>query len=137
MHYIVYHDKSFNPVDDKTAQILWDKSCEGLKGVEINGTKYNFSSISKILLEEDYYIQYPHRRPPDNLKQLDDIYGDKGCDLIRKPTEKAKEQMKEGFFQYQHERGLATEDAQKKWEEIMRAGIDYRINKLAKYRDYD
>jgi len=134
MHYIIYHDKSFSAVEDKTAQILWDKSCEGLKGVEINGTKYNFSSISKILSEKDYYDQYPDRRPPENYNQFEDIYGDKGSEQIRKPTEKAKEQMKEGFFRYHYEQGRTTDEAQKKWEELMRAGVDYRISKISRYR---
>lgn len=65
MHYIIYHDKSIEWVEDKTAKIIWDESCAGNKGIEINGRKYIFSSISKILPEEEFFRQYPGQAPPE------------------------------------------------------------------------
>lgn len=65
MHYIIYHDKSVELIEDKEAQILWDESCAGNKGVEINGKKYIFSSFAKILNENDYFAQYPEKAPAE------------------------------------------------------------------------
>lgn len=133
MQYIIYHDKSHELAEDKIADLIWAKSAAGMKGVEIAGKKYIFSSIAKILKEDDYFTQYPEKRPPEIRDQFEDVYGAQGNQQIRQPTVKAKELMKQGFFQYHIEKGKIPQQAEEKYRELLQSGIDYRLTKKLKY----
>lgn len=128
MQYIVYHDKSYEAVDDTTAELLWSKSTQGLKGVEVNGKKYIFSSFSKILDQTDFFAQYPKEIPPSKANPFEDKYGAYGNQQIRRPTEKAKELMKQGFVAYHLGQGRTKEEAEQKWVEFRKSGIDAKLN---------
>lgn len=119
MQYIIYHDKSVAEVSDKVADAVWRKSCEGSKGVEINNKKYIFSSIAKILFEEDYYSQYPHKRPTEIRNQVEELYGDMESQQIRKPSKLAGKLMKQGFIQARMETGENKEVAEQKFKEYL------------------
>lgn len=133
MQYIIYHDKSHEAVDDKIANLIWEKSTSGLKGSEINGKKYIFSSIAKILPEEDYFKQYPDKRPEVTYNQFEDLYGAEGNQQIRQPTTRARELMKGGFIGYHLSQGKTPEEAKKKFDDFIKAGLDYKISKHLKY----
>jgi hypothetical protein len=129
MHYIIYHDKSQEQVEDRVAEIIWQKSSEGLKGVELNGSKYLFSSIAKILKEDDYFKQYPDRRPESSFNQFEENYSAE-LNQVRQPTERAKEFMRGGFIGYHTEQGKTAEQAEEKWNDLQKAGSLFRMSKL-------
>lgn len=117
MHYIIYHDKSVEQVEDKIAEIIWSKS-NTMKGAEINGKKYIFSAIAKIREEKDYFKEYPDKRP-DTLR---DIFGENYGEFnkqIRQPTTQAKELMRKGFIKCRAKMfGESEEEARIKFKDF-------------------
>ena len=127
-HIIRFFDGSKKEVSQKIADEIMEKSCHSeLQGVKINGTFYKFSAISKILTNEDFFIEYPDERPEISMPEW--IPNEQ----IRQPTTKAKELMKGGFIDYHLSQGRTPEEADKKWEDFIKAGLDYKISKRLKY----
>jgi hypothetical protein len=62
-HVIIFVDKSKKHITEKEAELIFQKSATGLKGILINGNAIMFSGISKILSLAEYYEQYPDQRP--------------------------------------------------------------------------
>lgn len=116
-HYIIYHDKSIEEVSEKVAEVIWSKSGTGARGVEVNGKKYIFSSIFKIRSEEDYFKEYPDRRPYTTPDVTSEEFW-KVNQQIRKPTTRAKELMTKGFIQARNEMGESEEDARQKFKDF-------------------
>jgi len=119
MYFIIYHDKSTQKVEDKIAKVLIERACDKeKKGVNIDGKMYLFSGISKILTEQDYYEQYPDKRP-DTTPDYYSHYVAKG-DIWNRATEKGKFQMLSGMARYiRDQKGISEcTQARKLYEEF-------------------
>lgn len=137
MHIILFFDGSSREVSDKIAEEVMIKSCdEKLQAIKINNVLYKFGSISKIMPLNEYYQEYPDKRPQENYNQFNDIYGKIGSDQIRKPTEKAGELMKQGFIEYQLKQRKTPEQAEQKYKELMKDGVDYKLSRTISYSQY-
>ena len=115
MHIVVFHDKSTKEVSQKIADEIMTKSCDSkLQGIKVNDNFYKFSAISKIMPIEEFYKEYPDKRPPEVNNQFKNIYGNMGSSQVWKPTGKAKELMRQGFIETRQEMvgesfGVATQ----------------------------
>ena len=64
MYYIKFLDGSLKCVtDERGEQIIAESFKPNSKNFLLDNQAYNFSSISKILLEKEYYEQYPDQIP--------------------------------------------------------------------------
>lgn len=125
---IVFHDGAKKWISEKQAEFIMNQD-GSRKTIILDGSMYNLSSIAKILSYSEYYEQYPPEHQEYERDTFEDIYGAQGNQQIRQPTEHAKELMKQGFIQYHLEKGKTPEQAELKWEQFVRAGIDYRLAK--------
>jgi hypothetical protein len=75
MHIILFHDKSKKEISDEQYAKLIQSSVSGVKGIEIGGSFYTFSSIAKIPKKEDFEREYPEEAP-EARNVFQELYGD-------------------------------------------------------------
>ena len=127
-HIIVFHDKSRRKVSQRIAEEVMIKSCDqNLQAIKINGVLYKFSSISKIMRIEQFYIEYPDERPVEVRNQFEDIYGAGGNQQIRHATGKAKELMEKGFVEARIQGNEMKETAKQKFQNFI-SGVPAQNN---------
>ena len=63
MHIILFHDKSKKEVTKEQADKIMEASCTNAQGINIGGSFYKFSAISKIMTKEDFEREYPEEAP--------------------------------------------------------------------------
>ena len=101
-HIIVFKDFSTKLISKKIADFIWVESTSGRKGFRMleTGEQIMYASISTILPLEEYYEQYPDKRPQTPNKFPDQV------DMPvwkRAKTKRAKEQLLKGYEDYKIE----------------------------------
>lgn len=133
---IIQHNGGIEFITEKQALAITEAMTRGSKGIaRENGKGYLFfSSIADIMTVDKYYEKFPDKRPEEPRDTFTDIYGSIGNQQIRKPTQKGIELMKKGFLKYHREQGRTEQEAEEKWQELKKAGIDYKLSKNNKYK---
>jgi len=120
---IIFKDKSKKWITKKQADFILQQSClPNQKKVLVDGLFYNFASISKILNEKEFYEQFPKERKIEEIPFFNNpnIYDLEGNQQIRKPTKRAREQMKEGFIGKRLQLGDTKDIAEKKFDDFIK-----------------
>jgi len=96
---IVFHDGSHKMITEAQAALIFQASA-GTDKKSITTPKLGmitFSSIAKVISLEDFYTQYPDKRPEAPRETFTEEH--KLLNQVRQPTQKAMELMKKGFIQ--------------------------------------
>ena len=120
---IIFNNKSKKWITKKQADFILQQSClPNQKKVLVDGLFYNFTSISKIINEKEFYEQFPEERKIKEIPCLNNpnIYDLEGNQQIRIPTKRAREQMKEGFIVKRVQLGDTKEIAEKKFDDFIK-----------------
>lgn len=132
---ILKHNGIAEFITEKQAEFITQSMAQGAKGIKRGVAGWlAFSSISDIVSIEKYYEMYPDKRPVETRNNFIDIYGLQGNQQIRQPTQKAVELMKKGFLKYHREQGRTEQEAEEKWQDLKKAGINFNLLKKHKYR---
>jgi len=75
MKYIIFHDKSFMEIPDEKYVAFIEASTSDARGFDLNGQYVTFSSIAKILDQQEYYEQYPDRKPVPQYNEFEKYDG--------------------------------------------------------------
>jgi hypothetical protein len=131
---IIQYSGAVEFITEKQAEYINQGILQGSKGITREGGKgfLFFSSIADMMTLEKYYEKFPDRRPETPRNKFEDLYGREGSEQIRQPTEHAKEQMRRGFIEYHLGQGRTQEQAELKWKQFMKAGVDYSLAKKLK-----
>jgi hypothetical protein len=119
-HVVVFMDGSTMDITEKAFEAIMSVDPE-TKAVNIKGQRIALSSISKILTRDEFYEQYPDRKPAQPMPTVDEAIGwDRlmAGDLPKYTPEK-RERAKEGlmkglqrFIDKENARGIPTPKAQ-------------------------
>ena len=95
-YFIVFNDHAVKEVSEQQANFLMEKSCEpGQIGIKIDGSFIKYSSVAKILSENEYFKQYPDKRPPKYTIEPDNtIFLPNQMDRILSPIENKEKRIR-------------------------------------------
>jgi len=131
---IVFYDKSLLQINQEQADYLFKLSTTGVKGLKLNNQYYTFNSISKILSLEEYYKQYPNKRPT-TYKDFPELPKSETWSESKQKEKQAKrlEQMIIGITKYVNENtfNLTAKKLKEKMEhrlELVKKGIKIKTN---------
>lgn len=118
---VLFIDGSKKFLTKKQFTILMQASGGRAKGVVMDNSFIAFSSISKIMELEEYYKQYPDKRPQEYKK----MKAEKSEEWTKEKRINAMQNMRKGVLKYKNGRGKGG----KQVDDLI-ARIDNRIHEL-------
>jgi hypothetical protein len=96
---LLFHDKTYKFITKTQEDAFYAQSVTIAKGIKIDGKFVAFSSVSRTMELEDFYMSYPEHRPEAPRDTFKELYGDVN-QQIRYPVKDALDLMKKGFIQF-------------------------------------
>jgi hypothetical protein len=98
-HIVLFHDKSFVPITVKAYEAISNAVLNRKSHISLKGALYATSGIAKVMCLEDFYEEYPAKRPQvkfDNDWLLLEPTN-AGMGVFEKAPKKGREQMIKGL----------------------------------------
>lgn len=116
-HVIVSFDGSHKYITNGEYEKIMKCQEHGMIGLELDGGFYKLSDMKKIPGIDEFYEQYPDKKPTKTPDTFNKVYKDvlKGP---RKPIKNAKLRIKEGFIASEVQNGLTKKKAEEKFKRI-------------------
>lgn len=125
---ILFRDKSTLYISEQQANMIYQQSSGGNKGLLINGNYYSFADITKIMAVSDYYEQYPEKIPLSReTTNVPDKIPYKSAEAQGLASERRRQQMISGITsfitqaEYRGENPIHAKAILKRWQ-------DYKIS---------